>query len=90
MPILKMPTPLRSYVNGQTDITVSGVTVGEAVESLLAQFPAMRPHLTSTEGKLRPWVNLFLDGSNVKDLQGLDTPLGSDDKLLLVPSVAGG
>lgn len=90
MPSLKIPTPLRSYVNGQAEVPVSGGTVAEAVESLLTQFPAMRPHLTNSQGGLRPFVNLFLNGNNVKDLQGLATPLGPDDLLLLIPSVAGG
>jgi sulfur-carrier protein len=90
MPTLKIPAPLRSYVNGQAEIPVSGATVSEAVESLLTQFPSMRPHLTSSQGSLRPFVNLVLDGSNVKDLQGLDTPLRPEDILLLIPSVAGG
>jgi molybdopterin converting factor small subunit len=60
------------------------------VESLLAGFPAMRPHLTDRQGKLRPFVNLFLAAQNIKDLQGLDTPLGPEDVLNLIPSIAGG
>ena len=90
MPSLKIPNLLRSYVNGQAEVPVSGATVGEAVESLLAQFPAMRLHLTDRQGGLRPFVNLFLGAQNVKDLQGLDTPLRPDDILNLVPSIAGG
>ena len=90
MPLLKMPAPLRSYVNGMAQVPVSGATVGEAVESLLVGFPALRPHLTDRQGKLRPFVNLFLAEQNIKDLQGLDTPLGPEDILNLVPSFAGG
>ena len=90
MPILKMPSPLRSYVNGMTEVPVSGTTVGEAVESLLTLFPAMRPHLTDQQGKLRPFVNLFLASQNIKNLQGLDTPLEPEDILNLIPSIAGG
>ena len=90
MPILKMPAPLRSYVNGLTEVPVSGKTVGEAMESLLTCFPAMRPHLTDHAGKLRPFVNLFLASQNIKDLQGLDTPLEPEDILNLIPSIAGG
>jgi molybdopterin converting factor small subunit len=90
MPTLKMPSPLRYYLNGQTEVTVSGSTVEQAVQSLLAQFPSLRPHLTDSAGQLRPFVNLFLGEHNIKDLQGLDTPLGPDDILRLVASVAGG
>ena len=49
-----------------------------------------RPHLTIGQGQLRPFVNLFLGESNVRDLQGLETPLAEGDRLLLLPSVAGG
>jgi molybdopterin converting factor small subunit len=90
MTVIRIPTPLRSYVNGQSEIPVQGSTVAAAMESLLTQYPAMRPHLTSTNGQLRPFVNLFLGESNVRDLQGLETPLKEDDKLLLIPSIAGG
>ena len=64
--------------------------MGEAVESLLAQFPVMRPHLTNSQGELRPFVNIFLGRTNIRDLKGLVTPLTIDDKLNLVPSIAGG
>ncbi len=90
MPVLKMPTPLRSYVNDQSEVTVTGTTVGEAMQSLVAQFPALKLHLYNGEGQLRPFVNLFIGESNIKELQGLGTSLGEDDKLLLVPSIAGG
>lgn len=90
MAIIRIPTPLRSYVNGLSEISVQGTTVAAAMENLLTQYPTMRPHLTTTNGQLRPFVNLFLGESNVRDLQGLETPLKDDDKLLLIPSIAGG
>ena len=90
MPSIIIPNPLRSYVNGQAEVSVRGETVGEAVESLLAQFPVMRPHLTNSQGELRPFVNIFLGRTNIRDLKGLVTPLTIDDKLNLVPSIAGG
>ncbi|MBU2610657.1 MAG: molybdopterin synthase sulfur carrier subunit, partial [Chloroflexi bacterium] len=62
----------------------------EAMQSLVTQFPALKLHLYNGEGQLRPFVNLFIGESNIKDLQGLGTSLGEDDKLLLVPSIAGG
>ncbi len=90
MPSLKIPNPLRPYVNGLAEVPVSGATAGEAVENLLAQYPAFRPHLCKEDGSLRAFVNLFLDKSNIRDLQGLDTPLAPGDILNLVPSIAGG
>jgi sulfur-carrier protein len=90
MAVIRIPTPLRPYVNGQSEVTVQGGTVADAMESLLAQYPAMRPHLTNPDGQLRPFVNLFLGESNVRDMHGLQTPLQDGDKLLLIPSIAGG
>jgi molybdopterin converting factor small subunit len=89
-PVIRIPTPLRPYVNGQSEISVEGGTVAEAVDNLLAQYPAMRPHLTAEDGNLRPFVNFFLGENNVQDLKGLATPLKDGDRLLLIPSIAGG
>ncbi len=61
-----------------------------AMESLMTQFPPLRPNLTNGDGKLRPFVNVFLGENNIQDLQGLDTPLQEGDKLILIPSIAGG
>jgi molybdopterin converting factor small subunit len=90
MAILKIPTPLRSYTGGQVEVNVKGATVGEVMEQLVTQFPSLRPHLYNGDGKLRPFVNLFVGQNNVKDLQGLATPVREDERVLLVPSIAGG
>ena len=90
MAVLKIPTPLRSYTNGQSEINVTGSNVAEAMEHLVEQYPTLRPHLYNGDGKLRPFVNLFLGENNVKDLQGLATPIDQNTRLLLIPSIAGG
>jgi len=87
---MKIPNPLRSYTNGQAEVLVQGATAIAALEDMLSQYPAFRPHLCKDDGSLRAFVNLFLDRSNIRDLQGLDTPLAPDDILTLVPSIAGG
>ena len=90
MPAIRIPTPLRPYANGLSEVRVQGETVGDAVENLMSQFPSLRPNLTNGDGKLRPFVNLYLGENNIQDLQGLDTLLRESDKLLLIPSIAGG
>ena len=90
MAILKIPTPLRSYTGGQIDVRVDGTNVGEAMDHLVHQFPTLKPHLYNGDGNLRPFVNLFVGANNVKDLQGMATPLDADARVLLVPSIAGG
>lgn len=90
MAILKIPTPLRSYTDGKTEVQVAGKNVAQAMEQLVTKYPTLRPHLYNGDGRLRPFVNLFVGENNVKDLQGLDTPLDDEARVLLVPSIAGG
>ena len=90
MPSLRIPTPLRAYTAGESDIDVQGQTAGEALGDLIAQHPGLEPHLFSSDGGLRPFVNLFLGEENINELEGLDTSLKEDDRLLLIPSIAGG
>lgn len=87
---LRIPTPLRSYTNGQSDVPVQGKTVAEAMDDLIAQYPTLRPHLFNGDARLRPFVNLFINDENIKELQGLATPLKDSDRLMLIPSIAGG
>ncbi len=90
MATIRIPTPLRSYTNGQSEIPVQGQTVAEALSSLVTIYPALRQHLFDGDNQLRPFVNLFLGEDNVQDLQGIDTPLQQNDRLTLIPSIAGG
>ena len=90
MSTLKIPAPLRPYAGGQNKIELQGDTVAEALNNLLGEHPEMRQHIMNGDDQLRPFVHLFLNGENVKDLQGGDTPLGEDDRLVLIPSIAGG
>ncbi len=90
MPVLRIPTPLRAYAEGKSEIPVSGTTVGEAVSDLAVRYPALKPHLFKEDGDLRAFVNLFKGEDNVNELQGLQTPLSDGDRLLIIPSIAGG
>ncbi len=90
MPTLRIPTPLRSYTNGQSEVTVKGKTVAEVMNNLTSLYPSLRPHLFNGEGQLRAFVNLYLNEDNVKDLQGVETPLQENDRLMLISSIAGG
>jgi adenylyltransferase/sulfurtransferase len=87
---IRLPTPLRPYANGQAEVSVPGSTVSEALCELLAAYPALKPHLMNGNDELRPFVNLFIGDENITDLQGLQTPVKAGDRLLLIPSIAGG
>jgi molybdopterin converting factor small subunit len=90
MPVLRIPTPLRTYTNGQSEVTVNGSNISEALTDLTHQYPAIKPHLFNEGGELRPFVNLFVGENNIKDLQGVNTPIRDGEKLMLIPSIAGG
>ena len=90
MAVLRIPTPLRAYTEGQSEVPVTGATVAEAIASLTATYPALKPHLYKEDGELRAFVNLFKGDENVKDLEGLNTPLAEHDRLMIIPSIAGG
>jgi molybdopterin converting factor small subunit len=90
MATLKIPTPLRSYTNGQTEVAVDGANVAQMMNDLIGKFPTLKPQLYDGDGNLRPFVNLFVGENNIKDLQGLETPLDEHARVILIPSIAGG
>ena len=90
MPVLRIPTPLRAYTDGKSEVAVSGSNISEVLADLTIQYPALKPHLFNEGGDLRPFVNLFVGESNIKDLQGVDTPIKDGEKVMLIPSIAGG
>lgn len=90
MTVLRIPTPLRAYTNGQSDVNVNGSNISEALTDLTSQYPTIKPHLFNEGGELRPFVNLFVGENNIKDLQGVNTLLKDGDKIMLIPSIAGG
>src|SRR5574341_491241 len=89
MATIRIPTPLRPYANGQESVSVRGQTVGEALQNLTQQYPDIEPHLFN-QGRLRSFVNVFLGDEDVRHLEGIDTQIADDSKLLIIPSIAGG
>lgn len=85
-----IPTPLRQYAGGQPAIDVPASTVGEAVQALITSHPELRKHLYNDQGKLRAFVNLYLNEDDVRYLQHERTPVAESDTLSIVPSIAGG
>ncbi len=89
MATIRIPTPLRPYSGGNSAVTVSGDTVGEALDNLTQQHPQLRNHLFDGE-ELRSFVNVYLNKEDVRGLQGSQTALKADDTLMIIPSIAGG
>ena len=87
---IHIPTPLRQYAGKQASIDVPGATVGEAMNALVAQHPELRKHLYTDEGKLRAFVNLYLNDEDIRYLEKEATALKEGDNISIVPSIAGG
>jgi adenylyltransferase/sulfurtransferase len=85
-----VPTPLRQYAGKQSAINVQAATVGEALNALTSSYPDLRKHLYSDEGKLRAFVNLYLNDEDIRYLQQDQTAVKEGDTLSIVPSIAGG
>jgi len=85
-----IPTPLRQYTDKNDTVQVTGSTVGEALGSLTSQHPDLRKQLYSDEGKLRSFVNVYLNDEDIRYLSRDATPVAESDTLTIVPSIAGG
>jgi sulfur-carrier protein len=90
MPKIHIPTPLRQYAGKQPAIDVKGSTVAEALSGLVSQHPDLRRHLYTEDGKLRAFVNVYLNDEDVRYLQKEATAVGDGDDISIVPSIAGG
>ena len=85
-----IPTALRSFVDRKSEVEVEGSTVGEALASLATQYPDLKHQIYEDDVKLRGFVNVFVDRTNIKKLNGLETALASGATVMLVPAIAGG
>jgi molybdopterin/thiamine biosynthesis adenylyltransferase/rhodanese-related sulfurtransferase/molybdopterin converting factor small subunit len=85
-----IPTPLRQYVDGQDSIDVPARTVSEALKNLVAGHPTLKTHLFGADGRLRAFVNLYLNDEDVRYLGREETEVKESDTLSIVPSIAGG
>jgi sulfur-carrier protein len=90
MPRIHIPTPLRQYAGKQPAVDVSGATIGEALSGLVSQHPDLRRHLYNDDGKLRAFVNVYLNDEDVRYLQKDATSVKDGDNISIVPSIAGG
>ena len=87
---IHIPTPLRQYAGKQVSVDVSAKTVGEALANLVASHPDLRKHLYTEEGKLRAFVNVYLNDEDVRYLDKEATAVQDGDNISIVPSIAGG
>jgi molybdopterin converting factor small subunit len=91
MPIIKIPSALQSYADGQKSVIIEGATIKEVVVNLTKNFPGLKHQILDPEGNLRAFVNLYLGNVNVKDLKEKHNAIVSvDDIIVIIASISGG
>ena len=88
--IIIIPTPLRQFAGGQSEIEVEAKTAGEALNALTTQFADLKKHLYNDAGNLRNFVNVYVGDEDIRDLDGLKSEVKDGGEIMIVPSIAGG
>ncbi|MEE3246883.1 MAG: ubiquitin-like small modifier protein 1, partial [Chloroflexota bacterium] len=88
--MVRIPTPLRRMTNGKDKVEVESANLNDLVEKLNGEFPGFKDRLVDEEGELRYFVNIYLNGEDVRFMDGLNTSTSSGDEISIVPAVAGG
>jgi molybdopterin synthase sulfur carrier subunit len=87
---LRLPGALRQWADGQKLIEVQSESVGDAIQALCTQYPDIGERVLDESGQPRRFVNLYVNGDDVRLLQGAETPLSDGDEVVIAPAVAGG
>jgi MoaD family protein len=85
-----IPAPLRPYVGNADRVQIEAETVGEAIRALVERYPQLKAQLLDDQGRVRRHVNVFLNDRNVNELGGLGVQVRDNDRILLLPAIAGG
>ncbi|VAV83437.1 FIG038648: MoaD and/or ThiS families [hydrothermal vent metagenome] len=87
---VRIPTPLRKITGGSDEVTIEGSNVSEVLAALEAAHPGIKERICEEDGKLRKFVNLYVNDEDVRFKENLDTALKDGDELSIVPAIAGG
>lgn len=90
MPKVYLPTIMRRHTDGKATLVVSGDTVAKTLASLISSHPGLTSHLHDDEGKLRPYLNVFVNGDDIRALDGENTAVEDRDEVQLITAMAGG
>jgi molybdopterin converting factor small subunit len=90
MPIVRFPAVMKYYVDNQAEFSVPAATAQELVTNIIEQYPSVKFHLVDAQGNLRRHFNIFVNGVHIRDLNGMETILNEEDKVILMASAAGG
>jgi len=85
-----IPTPLRPYTDKKEAVEATGATIGELLTDLTTTYAGLKAHLYNEQGKLRSFVNIYINDEDIRYLQKDQTPVSASDTVSIIPSVAGG
>ncbi|HBR17203.1 MAG: molybdopterin synthase sulfur carrier subunit [Deltaproteobacteria bacterium RIFCSPLOWO2_12_FULL_43_16] len=87
---VRIPTPLRKLTNGQDEISAEGKTVKDVIEDIERHYPGLKERICEGEGKLRRFVNIYVNDEDIRFKNNIDTALKADDEVSIIPAIAGG
>jgi molybdopterin synthase sulfur carrier subunit len=87
---VRVPTPLRKFTGGAETVAAEGATVGAVVDDIQRRHPGIKDRICDDEGKVRRFVNIYVNGDDIRFLSNLDSPLKDGDEVSIVPAIAGG
>jgi MoaD family protein len=87
---VKLPTQLRAAAGGSAEAEVDGSTVGEVLDDLFERYTELRDRISEDDGSLRRFVNVYVEGEDIRFLDGLETPVADGGEVTILPAVAGG
>ena len=91
MPIsVRIPTPLRKFTGGAESVAASGSTIAAVVQDLETRHPGLKERICDDNGKIRRFVNVYVNGDDIRFLDNLQTPVKEGDEISIVPAIAGG
>ena len=88
--IVRIPTPLQRLTNGQAEVQCEGKTVTELLSDLEKRYPGVKERICDEQGKLRRFVNVFVNEEDIRFMQGDQTAVKSGDEVSIIPAIAGG
>lgn len=87
---VRIPTPLRKFTDGQDTVDASGASIGAIIENLEQNHPGLKDRICEADGSVRRFVNLYVNGDDIRFLENLDSAVKDGDEVSIVPAIAGG
>ena len=87
---VRIPTPLQTLTNSQPEVSIEGATVGELIEKLNAEYPGLKERVCDESGKVRRFINIFVNEQDIRFLEKEATAVKEGDEVSIVPAIAGG